>query len=307
MSSKDLISKQLLKRLLVDFGVQLFKLDIVDADLLSNEQPRVEGKRADLVARVRNTQGASYILHVEVQNDNRTDVPLRMLRYYSDLALEHAGEEIKQYLLYIGKAALTMPDHVQTSEWRYCYKILDMRSQDSDDFLHSNNPDALVLAILCDPKGREPGALVAHIVNELRRLHGPKLDSLRDSLAMLDILASNRDLQNMVKESYDMLIEVEKLGSYQLGMEKGLVQGIEQGLVQGMEQGLVQGIEQGMVQGIEQGMVQGMEQGSERSQQEIVLNLLSRLSPEQAAEFSGVALDKVNAIAASKKAPGKRQ
>ena len=172
-----------------------------------------------------------------------------------------------------------MPDHVQTSEWRYCYKLLDMRSQDSDDFLHSNNPDALVLAILCDPKGREPGALVAHIVNELRRLHGPKLDSLRDSLAMLDILASNRDLQNLVKESYDMLIEVEKLGSYQLGVEKGLVQGIEQGLVQGMEQ------------------------GSERSQQEIVLNLLLRLSPEQAAEFSGVALDKVNAIAASRKVP----
>ena len=140
---------------------------------------------------------------------------------------------------------------------------------------------------LCDPKGREPGALVAHIVNELRRLHGPKLDSLRDSLAMLDILASNRDLQNLVKESYDMLIEVEKLGSYQLGVEKGLVQGIEQG----------------MVQGIEQGMVQGMEQGSERSQQEIVLNLLSRLSPEQAAELSGVPLDKVNAIAASRKAP----
>ena len=280
MSSKDLISKQLLKRLLVDFGIQLFKLDIVDADLLSNEQPRVEGKRADLVARVRNTQGASYILHVEVQNDNRADVPLRMLRYYSDLALEHVGEEIKQYLLYtLGKAPLTMPDHVQTSEWRYCYKVLDMRSQDSDDFLHSNNPDALVLAILCDPKGREPGALVAHIVSELRRLHGPKLDSLRDSLTMLDILASNRDLQNLVKESYDMLIEVEKLGSYQLGVEKGLVQGIEQG------------------------MVQGMEQGSERSQQEIVLNLLSRLSPEQAAEFSGVALDKVNAIAASRKAP----
>ena len=46
MSSKDLISKQLLKRLLVDFGTQLFKLNIIDAELLSSEQPRVEGKRA---------------------------------------------------------------------------------------------------------------------------------------------------------------------------------------------------------------------------------------------------------------------
>ena len=60
MSSKDLISKQLLKRLLVDFGTQLFKLDIAEAELLSNEQPRVEGKRADLVARVKNIGGESY-------------------------------------------------------------------------------------------------------------------------------------------------------------------------------------------------------------------------------------------------------
>ena len=265
MATKDLISKQLLKRLLVDFGTQLFKLDIVEADLLSNEQPRVEGKRADLVARVRNTQGESYILHVEVQNDNRADVPLRMLRYYSDLALEHTGEDIKQYLLYIGKAPLSMLDHVKTQQWRYCYTVLDMRNQDSEAFLSSNNPDALVLAILCDPKGREPRALVAHIIGELQRLHGPKLDGLRDSLTMLDILASNRDLQNLVKESYDMIIEVEKLGSYQLGVERGL------------------------------------EQGSKQSQQEIVLHLLSKFSPEQAAEFSGVPLAKVNAIAAAGK------
>ena len=56
-------------------------------------------------------------------------------------------------------------------------------------------PDALVLAILCDPKSLEPNALVAHIIKELRRLHGDKLDNLRDSLKMLDVLSGNRGLQ----------------------------------------------------------------------------------------------------------------
>ena len=82
MPDKDLISKQLLKRLLIDFGTRLFKLDIVEAELLNSEKPRVEGKRADLVARVKNGAGEAYILHVEIQNDNRSDMPLRMLRYY---------------------------------------------------------------------------------------------------------------------------------------------------------------------------------------------------------------------------------
>ena len=289
MPSKDLISKQILKRLLVEFGTQLFKLDIIEAELLSSEQPRVEGKRADLVARVKNTQGQSYILHVEVQNDNRSDLPIRMLRYYTDLALEHAGETIKQYLLYIGKAPLTMPDNVQTSDLRYHYQVLDMRSLDSKHFLGSDNPDALVFAILCDFKGREPEALVAHIVKELRRLHGSKLDRFRDSLMMLDVLASNRDLQNLVKENAAMFIEIEKLGLYQLGVERGVERGMERGVKQGLERGVKQGLEQ------------GVKQGSERSQREMVLNLLTKFTPEQTAEFSGIPLSKVNAIAKANK------
>ena len=115
-------------------------------------------------------------------------MPLRMMRYYSDIALAHVGERIVQYLLYIGKAPMTMSDRVRGDNWRYRYRVLDMRDQDSEHFLNSGNPDALVLAILCDPSSLEPDALVAHIIKELRRLHGDKLKDLRDSLKMLDVL-----------------------------------------------------------------------------------------------------------------------
>ena len=103
--------------------------------------------------------------------------------------------------------------------------------------------------------------MVAHIVKKLVRLHGDKLDNLRNSLMMLDVLASNRDLQSLVKENHDMFVDIEKTSLYQLGVERGL------------------------------------EQGSERRQQKIILNLLAKLTPEQVAEFSGVPLTEVNAIA----------
>ena len=238
MPNKDLISKKILKRILVEFSTQLFELNIVDAEPLDTEQPRIEGKRADLVARIKDIEGKSYILHVEIQNDNQAHFPIRMLRYYTDLALTHPDEDIKQYLLYMGKADLTIPDHIQTSGWRYCYQILDLSKHDSEDFLNSANPDALVLAILCDFKGRDPHALVAEITSKLRRLHGSKLDSLRDSLVMLDILATNRDLQHLVKENSAMFIEVEKLGIYQLAMERGLERGLERGMERGEQKGL---------------------------------------------------------------------
>ena len=273
MPNKDLISKQLLRQLIVDFGNQLFGLNIVEAELLSSEQPRVEERRADLVARVKNNRGESYILHVEVQNDNQKHMPLRMLRYYTDLALAHEGEKIEQHLLYIGKAPLTMPDHIQTGKWRYCYNVLDIRQIDCGNFLRSENPDALVLAILCDMGGREPEAVAAHIIGELIRLHGPQLDGLRSSLLKLDALARNRDLQRLVKEKYKMILEIEELASYQIGMERGQLQGLERGLVRGLEQ------------------------GQEQGQQKIVLKLLDKLPPDQVAELSGMSLAEVQAIA----------
>ena len=279
MPDKDLISKQLLQRILIGFGNRLFDLNIVEAELLSNEQARIESRRADLVARVKEADGKSYILHVEIQNDNQRDMPLRMMRYYSDIALAHAGDKIVQYLLYIGKAPMTMTDHVSDDGWQYRYRVLDMRDQDSEHFLNSDNPDALVLAILCDPKSLEPNALVAHIIKELRRLHGDKLDNLRDSLKMLDVLSGNRGLQNVVEETINMYIDEEKLGIYQAVKKRGEAIGIKKGEARGE--------------------ARGIKKGEARGLRKMVLRLLDKLPPEQVADLSGMSLAEVEAIAAA--------
>ena len=277
MPEKDLISKQLLKRLLVGFSNQLFHLDITQAELIDNEQPRIESRRADLVARVKDANGKSYILHIEIQNDNQKNMPLRMLRYYSDIALAHVGEKVVQHLLYIGKAPLSMPNQIRDHNLLYHYEILDMRKQNSEHFLNSGNPDAIVLAILCNTQGQEPNALVARIIKELRRLHGDKLNKLRDSLKMLEVLAGNRNLQNAVKENVEMYIDVEKLGIYQLVKEKSEAKGVARGEAKGMKKGRAE------------------------YQQEIILQLLTKLPPEQVADLSGISLAKVRSIARQKK------
>ena len=287
MPDKDLISKQLLQRILIGFGNRLFDLNIVEAELLSNEQARIEARRADLVARVKEADGKSYILHVEIQNDNQRDMPLRMMRYYSDIALAHAGEKIVQYLLYIGKAPMTMSNHVSDDGWQYRYRVLDMRDQDSEHFLNSDNPDALVLAILCDPKSLEPNALVAHIIKELRRLHGDKLDNLRDSLKMLDVLSGNRGLQDVVEETINMYIDEEKLGIYQAVKKKGEAIGIKKGEARGIKKGEARG------------EARGIKKGEARGLRKMVLRLLTKLPPEQVADLSGMSLAEVEAIAAA--------
>ncbi|MDP2427833.1 MAG: hypothetical protein Q8N29_00590, partial [Methylobacter sp.] len=81
MGHKDVISKQIFKRILIDVATYIFKLELESVELIETEQQRIEDRRADLTARVRDSASKSFILHIEIQNNNQKDMPDRMLRY----------------------------------------------------------------------------------------------------------------------------------------------------------------------------------------------------------------------------------
>ncbi|QQZ27430.1 hypothetical protein HMY34_00920 [Thiothrix subterranea] len=238
MGNKDIISKSVLGHLAADIANLLLNLnvDAQDVELLDTEQQRVEQRRADLVARMRSkADDTPFILHIEIQNQNDTAMPLRMLRYFTDIQLAHPQESVHQHLIYIGKERLTMPDHFQARAFTYRYELLDMHTVDCSLLLTQDTPDALVLAILCDFKGRPEQEMVNYIVLRLRELMGEDESGFRNYFEMLETLAENRDLQPYLEEAEKMLTEVDvtKFASYRWGVRAGLEQGIEQGIEKG--------------------------------------------------------------------------
>ncbi|WGZ96413.1 MAG: hypothetical protein QJT81_10785 [Candidatus Thiothrix putei] len=234
MGNKDIISKSVLGHLAADIANLLLNLnvDAQDVELLDTEQQRVEQRRADLVARMRSkADDTPFILHIEIQNQNDTAMPLRMLRYFTDIQLAHPQESVHQHLIYIGKERLTMPDHFQARAFTYRYELLDMHTVDCSLLLTQDTPDALILAILCDFKGRPEQEMVNYIVLRLRELMGEDESGFRHYFEMLETLAENRDLQPYLEEAEKMLTEVDvtKFASYRWGVRAGLEQGIEQG------------------------------------------------------------------------------
>ncbi|MEZ5452411.1 MAG: hypothetical protein R3E93_06260 [Thiothrix sp.] len=124
MHSKDITSKQLLKRMAADLANLLLKLDIDpdSVELLETQHQRVEERRADLVVRaLRRSETEPGILHIEIQNSNDPDMPLRMLRYYTDIRLQHRSGALHQYLIYIGKQALNIADIWNDAKLNYGY------------------------------------------------------------------------------------------------------------------------------------------------------------------------------------------
>jgi len=66
---------------------------------------------------------------------------------------------------------------------------------------------------------------------------------IRKYMLMLEELSTNRDLLKIVKEEESMLsdFDLTKLPSYEIGIERGEIQGLKQGIEKGIEQGIEQG------------------------------------------------------------------
>ena len=134
-----------------------------------------------------------------------------------------------------------MADSIQAQGWHYRYQLIDMHTLDCERFIHENNPDALVLAILCDFKGRDGREVVEGIIRRLIELIGSQPEKLRNYLKMLEILSTNRRLEGPFQEVESKMlreIDIEKLPSYQLGKGFGLEQGMKKVTRIALQQGI---------------------------------------------------------------------
>ena len=239
--SYDTITKEAVKTITEDIAIYFLKLNISNIEFVDKELQRVEKREADIVA-LCNIDNKESILHIELQNTNDLDMNKRMLRYYTDISLRFKDIDIFQYVIYTGKDRLKMKDNINTTNLNYKYTILDMKTIDCEEMIKLNTPDAIVLSILCDFKDKDEKEILAFLMKKIKELVGEDLNSLRKYMLMLEKLSENRNLKDKLKEVEEMLrvIELEKLPSYELGIERGIERGRFEGLTQGIQKGTIQ-------------------------------------------------------------------
>jgi len=184
-------------------------------------------------------------------NNNATNMPLRMLRYYTDIRFAGHSGPTRQFLIYIGVDPLTMPTGLEEPGLLdYRYGLIDMHQVDCAGLLAQDNPDALVLAVLCDFGDRKPQEVITYIVRRSRELLGADERGFREHMTMLQILSKNRDLEAQIKKAEHMLTEVdiESMPFFSIGFERGEKKGLEEGLAKGVEKGWEKGMERGMAE-----------------------------------------------------------
>jgi len=166
---KDIITKEVLKQIAEDISHYLLNLDVKDLEFVDKELQVVEKRESDLVGRCY-INGIESILHIEIQNNNDNTMHFRMLRYCALIKSRFPELNVHQFVVYIGRDKLTMQANIQSDDMQYRYHLIDMHNIDCDKLIAMNHPSALVLAVLCDFKGKPEKEVLLRILTGLEAL-----------------------------------------------------------------------------------------------------------------------------------------
>jgi len=218
MGDKDIITKEILKNIARELSRHLLNIVIEeDIEMIDKEFTRVEKREADLLFRHK-----EQIIHIEIQNNNHKSMHKRMLRYYSDIYFDFDKYEILQYLIYIGKNNCNMISTIKRDRIDYGYDIIDMKKIPCERFLKSQDPSAIALSILCDFEDKEKQEVVNTILRRLKEFSQDDLE-FRNHLKMVEILSTNRNLEDYVDKGEEMLtVDIERMPSFNKGLQRGI-------------------------------------------------------------------------------------
>jgi len=243
---KDITTKKAIKSIAKDIIKYILKLEVSNISFVDKELQRVEKREADLVISCKK-DNRDIILHIEIQNSNDKKMVNRMLRYYADIKNIYPNRAIEQHLIYIGKDRLNMTNYISEDRIEFSYNLIDMHDIDCEEMLKIDKVEALILAILCDFKGKKERDILLYILKRLKEFSGDSEHKFAEYMLTLEILSTNRDLKEKLKEAEKMLRDVryEELPSYEIGLEIGIKRGIKRGIKEGIEQGIELGIQKG--------------------------------------------------------------
>jgi predicted transposase YdaD len=234
---KDIITKVVLKQIAEDISQYLLNLDVKDIEFVDKELQVVEKRESDLVGHC-TINGIESILHIEIQNNNDNTMHHRMLRYYALITSRFPELPIHQFVIYIGKDKLSMQSCINREQLHYQYELIDMHSIDCDKLIAMNQPAALVLAVLCDFKGKPEKEVLLRILTGLEALTKDDEYAYSKYTLALETLSDNRNLKEKLKEAEEMLrtVRMEQLPSYEIGFEKGELRGEGTGMVKAIRE-----------------------------------------------------------------------
>jgi predicted transposase/invertase (TIGR01784 family) len=127
----------------------------------------------------------------------------------------------------------------------YKFNLINMKDIDCEKLIKLDNPDALVLAILCNFKDKNKLETIMQMLEKLANYTKDDEKAYSNYLLAMETLTENMKVHKILQEAEKMLrtMTMEKSISYQIGIQRGIENGAKQKQIEIAKVSLKQGLD----------------------------------------------------------------
>jgi hypothetical protein len=198
------------------------EITAVSMEELPDDIQHTKERKPDVLKKVTDTKGDTFVLQIEFQVANDNEMVYRMHEYKAMLIRKYRLPTY-QYVIFLGKGQSQMETHLSDVGLSFDYNLLAINSIDYKIFLKSNRPEEIVLSVLANFEKETPENALKLIISRLEETTGGDL-ALKRYFKQLRILAQLRKLEQKLKiivmDSIGKYIDEEKDVAFLVGREK---------------------------------------------------------------------------------------
>lgn len=214
----------------------VLNINAVKSEELPDSLQHTKERKPDLLKKITDDKGETFVLHIEFQTHDDPDMAYRMAEYLVML-LRMYKIPVRQYVIYIGEGTPSMPNTLTNGKSYFHYEMIAISSIDYHVFLRSENPEEKMFAILANFGNDSPETAVTNIAASVVKNAKGDLERERRK-NQLRILAQLRTLVSdkiEIMESVSSFFKEENDIFYKVGEKRGHEKGLEQGRIETSE------------------------------------------------------------------------
>jgi hypothetical protein len=218
----DKIFKENIEAVIPSLMQNVLRIDAVLVEDLPNDIQHTKERKPDVLKKITDTDGSIFILHIEFQVANESEMIYRMGEYYFMLARKFKLP-IRQFVIFIGSIKPRMTTKIEFPFLKFEFPLISLINIDYGLFLKSNKPEEVILSILADFTDNSIDSVLKQIISRLEETTEGGL-ALKRYFKQLRVLAQLRKLEQKLKDivmdNIAKYIDEERDVAFLVGQEK---------------------------------------------------------------------------------------
>jgi hypothetical protein len=224
-SQYDKIFKENIEAVIPSLMENVLGIKAVESEELPDDIQHTKERKPDVLKKITDTKGDTFVLHLEFQVVDEPDMVHRMHEYKAML-LRKYKIPVHQHVIFLGKNAAKMSTELQTINLYFKYNLLEISTINYTTFLKSNHPEEIILAVLADFNKETSENALKKIISRLEGTTKSDL-ALKRYFKQLRILSQLRKLEQKLKdiimENITKYIDEKRDVGFMIGQEKAQI------------------------------------------------------------------------------------